>query len=317
MITIVVARSRNGVIGIDGNIPWHIPEDLKRFKQMTTGHTVIMGRKTYESIGAALPNRQNIVLSRDEEFWPGDAEVFSTLEAAIDHASSEEIFVIGGEQIYAGALNQGLVEKIELTLVNTFIDPRNASHVAYFPPIQFDEWKVVTTHRHQADGFDFAYISYTRRNTDYYGMPLVYLPAARYADQYEKMSQILNDGLCPFCPDWLDWYHDNLVLHSTDHWIITPNDNPYEGTSLDLLLIPRQHVTNFSLLTSEAQADFGQAISWIINNFNLTFGALGMRFGEMWYTGGSVAHLHAQVKVGDIENPEFSPIRFKMSSLPK
>ena len=76
-------------------------------------------------------------------------------------------------------------------------------------------------------------------------------------------------------------------------------------------------MTNFSLLTSEAQADFGQAISWIINNFNLTFGALGMRFGEMWYTGGSVAHLHAQVKVGDIENPEFSPIRFKMSSLPE
>lgn len=317
MITLIVARSRNGVIGVNGGIPWYIPDDLRRFKRLTTGHTVIMGRKTYESIGHVLPNRQNIVLSRDEEFWPGDAEVFTTLEAAIDHASSGEIFIIGGEQVYAEAINQNLVNRIEATLVNTFVDVKQASQIAYFPTVPFGEWEVVSEQRNHADGFDFAYITYVKRITAFDGLPLVYLPAARFADQYQKMHQILLDGLCPFCPLWLDWYHDSPVLHETSHWIITPNDNPYEGTSMDLLLIPKQHVTNFNLLSGEAQSDFGRAISWIIDNYNLSFGALGMRFGEMWYTGGSVAHLHAQIKVGDIDSPEFSPIRFKMSSLPE
>lgn len=276
-----------------------------------------MGRKTYESIGHALPNRQNIVLSRGKEFWPGDAEVFTTLEAAINHASSDEIFIVGGEIVYAEALSSDLVDKIELTLVNTFVDTKNASQIARFPVIVPGEWEVISANRSLANGFDFAYITYVKRIKTFDGLPLVYLPAARFADQYEKMYQILIDGLCPFCPMWLEWYHDSPVLHTTNHWIITPNDNPYEGTSLDLLLIPKQHVTNFDHLSSEARADFGQAISWVIDNYNLSFGALGMRFGEMWYTGGSVAHLHAQIKVGDIDSPEFSPIRFKMSSLPK
>jgi dihydrofolate reductase/diadenosine tetraphosphate (Ap4A) HIT family hydrolase len=278
---------------------------------------VIIGRKTYESIGHALPNRQNIVLSRDEEFWPGDAEVFTTLPTAIDHASSDEIFIIGGEAVYAEAMHLNLVDKIELTLVNTTVNTKHGIQVTYFPDIPFGEWEVSQEQRHHSDGFDYAYVTYIRRIAALDGMPLVYLPAARFEDQYQKMRQILNDGLCPFCPQWLDWYHDSPVLFATDHWIITPNDNPYEGTSLDLLLIPKLHVTNFNQLPVEVQADFGKAISWIIDNYNLSFGALGMRFGEMWYTGGSVAHLHAQIKVGDVDSSNFSPIRFKMSSLPE
>lgn len=317
MITLIAARSRNSVIGVDGHLPWHLSEDLKRFKILTTNGTVIMGRKTFDSIGSALPDRQNIVLTRNAEFETAGVETAATLEDALLMSNSDNIFIIGGSEVYDEAIRHGVADRLMITLVDVYIDTDRHQDIAYFPKIDPEVWKVEYTQRLRDDLTDtnFAIVEYLRRSQDGEYTPLVYLPASRFDDQTEKMEQILQDGLCPFCPEWLDWYHDSSVVFETRYWVVTPNDNPYSGALIDLLLIPKEHVMSFELLTYESQKDFGVVIAKIINQYNLDFGALGMRFGQMWHTGGSVAHLHAQLKVGDVHNPEHRPIRFKMSSI--
>lgn len=116
MITLVVAAARNGVIGKDGTIPWRLPEDLKRFKALTLGHTVVMGRKTWDSLpdkNRPLPERRNVVVTRDEQ-WQAPGAERATLESAL--ADDGEIFVIGGAEIYRAALSRA--RRIELTEVH-------------------------------------------------------------------------------------------------------------------------------------------------------------------------------------------------------
>lgn len=121
-IVLVVAAAENGVIGRDGAMPWHLPQDLKRFRQMTVGHPVVMGRKTFESIGRPLPGRHNIVLTRDPLWRAEGATVAPNLAEAIaaagldPRARAEAIFVIGGAEIYALALP--IATRIELTRVH-------------------------------------------------------------------------------------------------------------------------------------------------------------------------------------------------------
>ena len=122
----VVAVSENGVIGSQGNLPWYLPEDLKRFKRLTLGHILIMGRKTYESIGRALPGRYTIVVSRHEITLPHDVSLVHSIDDAFALAHSlkqswgEEVFVVGGGEIYLETL--AFVEKIHLTRVHRVSD---------------------------------------------------------------------------------------------------------------------------------------------------------------------------------------------------
>jgi len=103
-LTLIVARARNGVIGRDGTLPWRLPEDLAHFKRTTMGHPIVMGRRTWTSIGRALPGRRSIVVSRDPSFSAPGAEVVPSLDAALDAARGvEEIFVIGGAGLFAEA----------------------------------------------------------------------------------------------------------------------------------------------------------------------------------------------------------------------
>lgn len=130
-ISLIAALSENRVIGRDNKLPWHIPEDLKRFKDITAGHPVIMGRKTYQSIGRLLPNRLNIIITRDVSFKIEGAKIVSSLEAAIEKASEAEIlkqvqddemeiFIIGGGQIFEQAIDRA--DKLYLTIVHTTIE---------------------------------------------------------------------------------------------------------------------------------------------------------------------------------------------------
>ena len=122
-ISIIVATDENGVIGNKNSIPWRLPSDLDYFRQKTLGHPVIMGRKTYESIGRLLPNRPNIIISRDPSMKIEGAEVVETIEDAIDKAKTyedNEIFVIGGEAIYRLALP--FVDRIYLTKVHAKVE---------------------------------------------------------------------------------------------------------------------------------------------------------------------------------------------------
>jgi dihydrofolate reductase len=143
---IVVAVSENDVIGRRNQLPWRLSADLKRFKAVTMGHPILMGRKTYESIGKALPGRANIVLSRSEDFAAADCTVVSTLDAARREAGADAgLMVIGGAQIYRECIP--LVCRIHLTLVHTRIEDGDA----FFDAWRGAEWRETYREPHPAD----------------------------------------------------------------------------------------------------------------------------------------------------------------------
>ena len=137
MISLIVAHDENRVIGYENAMPWHLPGDLQYFKKMTMGKPVIMGRKTFESIGRPLPGRRNIVITRNEAYNAESIEVVTSLEAAIVLAGDvEEIMIIGGEQIFTQSLP--LADRLYITLINhTFTGD------TYFPP--YEGWKMVSS----------------------------------------------------------------------------------------------------------------------------------------------------------------------------
>lgn len=159
MLSIIVAVAENNVIGRNNGLIWHISEDLKYFKRITTGHTVIMGRKTFESIGKPLPNRTNIIISRNTELKPEGCIVVPSLsEAILKTNTNEESFVIGGGSIYCEAI--GLADKLYLTKVHHSYEGDT------FFPEQGDEWKEVWRESYEhGEKFEypFSFIVYERR----------------------------------------------------------------------------------------------------------------------------------------------------------
>ena len=153
-VSIIAAVSKNFVIGYKGKIPWHIPEDLKRFKKITSGHHVIMGRKTFESIGHPLPNRINIILTRNKNYKADGCRVVNSLQEALTKAKiskDKEVFIIGGEQIYNLALP--IADKIYLTQVH-----HNFKGDSFFPKINTDNWKEISRQPHLKDTINpFSY----------------------------------------------------------------------------------------------------------------------------------------------------------------
>ena len=135
-LTIIAAASTNNVIGFDNKLIWNIPKDLKRFKELTQGHSVIMGRKTFESLPNPLPNRRNIVVTRNKDYSPEGIEVFSSIEDAIYVCKDDlQPFIIGGGEIYSQTIN--LVDKIELTRVY-----KDYQGDAFFPDIPLDKFEL-------------------------------------------------------------------------------------------------------------------------------------------------------------------------------
>jgi dihydrofolate reductase len=164
-LVLVLARARNGVIGNRGALPWHLPDDLKRFKRMTVGKPVIMGRKTFESIGKPLPGRQNIVLTRDPDWRAEGVTVVPNLAEAIaaagldPRARADGIMVIGGAQIYAEALPSAT--RIELTEIDA--EPEGDT---VMPPFDPARWQETARETHgPADGRPgFAFVTLTRKD---------------------------------------------------------------------------------------------------------------------------------------------------------
>jgi dihydrofolate reductase len=142
MIKIIVATSRNKVIGDSNNLIWYLPADLKRFKEITTGNTIVMGRKTYESIGKPLPNRRNIVITRDVNYEVDGCEIVNSLEEAL-MISNQNCFIIGGGEIYKQSM--GIADQIYLTLVHEDFEGDTT-----FPEIG-SEWKMVTSQDFEPD----------------------------------------------------------------------------------------------------------------------------------------------------------------------
>ena len=144
-LSIVVAISENNAIGKNNQLLWHLPADLKHFRAITSGHPIIMGRKTYNSIGRPLPNRRNIVITRQTNLTIPNVELVNSLQEAIALCDTEnEVFVVGGAEIYKHAL--ALTNRIYLTVVH-----QNYEADTFFPELKENEWKEIAKEYHQAD----------------------------------------------------------------------------------------------------------------------------------------------------------------------
>ena len=160
-LALIAAIAKNNAIGFENKLIYWLPNDLKRFKELTTGHTIIMGSNTFRSLPkGALPNRRNIVLSRKESEFPG-CETFSSLEEALANCNGTElVYVIGGEMLYRAALP--LADILCLTEVDD--TPENAD--AFFPEFAKNEWEVIEQEEHTADekhSFNYRFVTYLRR----------------------------------------------------------------------------------------------------------------------------------------------------------
>ena len=155
-VYLVAAVAENGVIGANGKLPWHLPEDLRHFKRVTLGHPVIMGRKTWDSIGRPLPNRLNIVVSRRTDFRAAGASVAASMADALASAGSGPVFVIGGTEVFRASLPHAT------GLIVTRIH-RDYEGDTYFPEFNAADWKETRREEHvSANGIPFAFVWYER-----------------------------------------------------------------------------------------------------------------------------------------------------------
>ncbi|AOW17306.1 diacylglycerol kinase [Polaribacter vadi] len=161
IITIIAAIAKNNALGKNNDLIWHLPADLKRFKKITTGHYIIMGRNTFESIGKPLPNRTTIIITRNKNYFKDGCLIANSLEQALEMAKEEEqVFVIGGAQIYNYAMEHNLVDTLDITLVHHEFDAD-----VYFPEIDSDIWEQVEIESFTADDknkLDYSFVRYKK-----------------------------------------------------------------------------------------------------------------------------------------------------------
>lgn len=159
-ITLVAAMAKNRVIGKNNKMPWHLPEDLRHFKELTWGKPIIMGRKTFDSIGRVLPGRRNLIITRDVEMQIPEAEVFHSLDTALAAVGdNDEVMIIGGANIYQQIFT--LANKIHLTIINAVIEGD-----ASFPEINQDEWVIASEtpiQKSQASDLEYQFLTFIRK----------------------------------------------------------------------------------------------------------------------------------------------------------
>lgn len=160
-ITLIAAVGENNSLGVNGDLPWHLPDDFKRFKQLTTGHKIIMGRKTFETFPKPLPNREHVVITRYKDYRPKfECTLFNSLEEAISYAQLDELsYIIGGGEIYEQAMPFGT--HIELTRIHASFEADT-----FFPEINETNWSLEHEEYHPKDErhqFDFTFQSFKRK----------------------------------------------------------------------------------------------------------------------------------------------------------
>ncbi len=157
-LTLVVAVDAQRGIGVDNKLPWHLPEDLAHFKRITMGHPIIMGRKTFDSIGRPLPNRRNIVITRNPDWRHDGVEAVASLDAAVDLVGQAPAFIIGGAQIFNDSL--ALADRMEITeIAHTFACD------TFFPAFDKDAWAETAREQYHSEtnGYDYAFVTYVKR----------------------------------------------------------------------------------------------------------------------------------------------------------
>lgn len=160
MIIQIAAAAENNALGKDNKLVWHLPDDFKRFKQITSGHHIILGRKTFESFPKPLPNRTHVIITRNKNYKAEGCIIVNSIEEALKIVpKNEDTFIIGGAEIYRQSLH--LSDKIELTRVHTTCEAD-----AFFPEIDAEEWKITNEEFHPKDekhNFDFTFLTYVKR----------------------------------------------------------------------------------------------------------------------------------------------------------
>lgn len=163
MITIIAAIGLKNELGKNNDLIWNLPADLKRFQKVTTGHTIIMGRKTFESIGKPLPNRKTVIITRDSNYFFEGCQTESSLELAIKKNQNQgKLFIIGGAQIYKQAIEQNLADKLDITLVQETFDAD-----VFFPEINPKQWKLISREdflKDKKNTFQYSFLTFEKVN---------------------------------------------------------------------------------------------------------------------------------------------------------
>ena len=162
MIILIAAIAANNALGKDNDLIWHLPADLKRFKKVTTGHHILMGRNTFESIGKPLPNRITVIITRNKDYTFEGCVVVNSIEKAIEVAREDaQVFIIGGAQIYQQAMASGLVDQLDITQVHQEFEAD-----VFFPEIDFNVWEETAREDCKADEknkHDYSFVTYKKR----------------------------------------------------------------------------------------------------------------------------------------------------------
>lgn len=319
-LKIIAAVAANGVIGNSEKLPWNLPDDLKRFKEITMGHTVVQGRKTLCSIlrriHKPLPGRENVVLTRNPGSLRIDGvKVSSSMDEVLQMAKSKDVFVIGGAEVYALALPHA----DELYLTHVMAEPRGDVH---FPEWNKDEWTSVSSETLKNLGqnqFPFTWKRYRRRSNRWLDMGNI------RADQQSKdMQEILALGICPFCGENFPRWHRKPILWQGLHWFVTENNYPWpwtkpvfvddpDGEKIHLMGVLKIHAEHVDQTPNGAYEEIGTILRWAKDRFDIDGGGFFMRFGEPVWTGGTIRHIHfhiAQRKDVDTRAPLFlSPFK--------
>lgn len=162
MITIIAAIGQNNELGKNNDLIWHLPADLKRFKKVTSGHHILMGRNTFESIGKPLPNRTTIIITRNNSYFKDGCLIANSIEDALELANKEEhVFIIGGAEIYKQTIALNLADKLDITIVHDTFDAD-----VFFPEIDPNVWVEISRENFKSDErnkFDYSFVSYERK----------------------------------------------------------------------------------------------------------------------------------------------------------
>ena len=147
MISLIVAMDRNNLIGVNNQLPWHLPNDLKYFKRVTTGHPIVMGRKTRDSIGRNLPNRENVIITRNPAYQCEDCTILHSVQEFYEWSKekqAEEIFIIGGAELFAETIKK--TDRLYITQID-----HNFAGDTFFPALNWQEWKLVSEKKGEVD----------------------------------------------------------------------------------------------------------------------------------------------------------------------
>lgn len=294
MLKIIVAVATNGVIGRGDKLPFNLPADRRKFKDITLGHPVVMGSNTFRSLPKQfrpLPGRENIVLSRNPNAQMDNVTHVLWWKEILHRAETEDMFVIGGSRVYELALDHS--DELFITRVHAEVEGDT-----FFPELDMSDWKLLSSEEHAQDEeneFAFTWEVYERIPRISPHNPFIEMRNCRTDEQRRAMKEILDAGVCPFCASNFHRWHKKPLLWSGDHWFVSENMWPYPGSKIHLVAFLKYHAEGPEDMSVAEFGELHTILVWAMKEYGIKGGGLYMRFGECLWTGGTVRHIHAHI----------------------